>query len=80
MLRKHMGTAADKVSTRVLPNWLIRVLALRNPAMKGMVPILGVNLNATSDKAKALLGWAPRSREEAILATAESLIRLNLLR
>jgi dihydroflavonol-4-reductase len=27
-----------------------------------------------------LLGWAPRSREEAIVATAESLIRLGLLK
>lgn len=65
---------------RLLPNWLVRLAALKNPAMKGMVPLLGVNLNATSEKAKRLLGWAPRSREEAIVAAAESLIRLGLLR
>ncbi|MFN5449739.1 MAG: aldehyde reductase, partial [Bradyrhizobium sp.] len=29
---------------------------------------------ASADKAKRLLGWSPRSNEEAILATAESLI------
>jgi len=27
-----------------------------------------------------LLGWAPRSNEEAIVATAESLVRLGLLK
>jgi dihydroflavonol-4-reductase len=29
---------------------------------------------ATGRKAESLLGWAPRSREEALLASAESLL------
>jgi dihydroflavonol-4-reductase len=36
-------------------------------------------MNATSAKAIRLLGWAPRSREEAIVASAESLIQLGLI-
>jgi dihydroflavonol-4-reductase len=68
------------VSTRVLPNWLVRLLARRNPAMGGIVPLLGLNLNATSEKARRVLGWAPRSSEEAIVAAAESLVRLGLVR
>lgn len=80
VLRQRMGAAAAKVPTRVLPNWVIRLGALRDPVMRGAVPLLGVNLNATSEKAIRLLDWAPRSREEAIVATAESLIRLGLLR
>lgn len=80
VLRRCLGPAAGKVPTRVLPNWLVRIAALKEPGMKGIVPLLGVNLNATGEKAQRLLGWAPRSREEAIIATAESLIRLGLLR
>jgi dihydroflavonol-4-reductase len=80
LLKKRLGAAAGRVSTRVLPNWFIRLLALVNPAMKGMVPHLGVNMNATGEKARGLLNWRARSREEAILATAESLIRLGLVR
>jgi dihydroflavonol-4-reductase len=80
VLRQRMGAAASKVPTRVLPNWLIRLGALRDPMMKGAVPLLGLNMNATSEKAIRLLDWAPRPREEAIVATAESLIRLGLLR
>jgi hypothetical protein len=53
--------------------------ALKNPTMRGAVPLLGLNLNATSEKAIRLLGWAPRPREDAIVATAASLIRLGLL-
>lgn len=79
VLRHRLGAAASKVPTRVLPNWLVRLAALKEPALRGIVPLLGVNLNATGEKAKRLLGWAPRSREEAIVATAESLIRLGLL-
>jgi dihydroflavonol-4-reductase len=80
VLRHRLGAAANKVPTRVLPNWLVRLAAWREPAMKGMVPLLGVNLNATSEKAQRLLGWTPRSPEDAIVATAESLVRLGLLR
>jgi dihydroflavonol-4-reductase len=80
VLQRRMGAAAARVSTRVLPNWLVRLAALRNQALKGIVPMLGVNMNATSEKAVRLLGWAPRSSEEAIVATAESLIRLRLLK
>ncbi|MBW7971446.1 aldehyde reductase [Bradyrhizobium sp. BR 10289] len=80
VLRQGMGIAAGKVSTRVLPNWFIHLIAIGNPAMAQIVPHLGVNMNATAEKARRLLGWAPRSREDAILATAESLVRLGLLK
>lgn len=79
VLKARMGAIADKVSTRVLPNTIVRLGALKDPALRGAVPLLGLNLNATSAKAIRLLGWAPRSAEEAIVATAESLDRLGLL-
>lgn len=80
LLRARMGKAAARVTTRVMPNWLVRLGALRDPMMKAIVPLLGVNLNATSEKAKRLLGWNPRSREDAIVASAEGLIRLGLVK
>lgn len=79
VLKSRMGTVASKVSTRVLPNWLVRLGALKDPALRGAVPLLGLNLNATSEKAMRLLGWSPRPPEEAIVATAESLARLGLV-
>jgi dihydroflavonol-4-reductase len=80
VLKRRMGTASKRVPTRELPNWLIRIAALRDPAMKMVVPLLGIGMNATSEKAKRLLGWEPRSNEEAIVGTAESLLRLGLLK
>ena len=58
----------------------MRLAALRDPAVKQIVPELGKMKNATNEKARRVLGWAPRSNEEAIVATAESLVRLGLLK
>jgi nucleoside-diphosphate-sugar epimerase len=80
VLKDRMGAAAKKVPTRELPNWLVRIAAMRDPAVKQILPELGKLRNATNEKAKRLLGWAPRSNEDAIVATGESLVRLGLLR
>ncbi|MBI1359002.1 MAG: NAD-dependent epimerase/dehydratase family protein [Alphaproteobacteria bacterium] len=80
LLKDHLGAAASHVSTRTLPNLLVRSMAMTNPAMKGLGPLLGCDLDASGEKARRLLGWAPRSREDAILASAESLVRLGLVR
>lgn len=80
ILKKRMGASAKRVPNRQLPNWLVRLAALRDPAVKQIIPELGKPKNASSEKARRVLGWAPRSSEEAIVATAESLLRLGLLK
>jgi dihydroflavonol-4-reductase len=80
ILRARMGTAARRVPTRQVPNWLVRLAALRDPTVRQVVPELGKIKNATNEKAKRVLGWAPRSNEECVVATAESLVRLGLLK
>jgi nucleoside-diphosphate-sugar epimerase len=80
ILKNRMGAAARRVPGRQLPDWLVRLAALRDPAVKMIVPELGKSKNATSEKARRLLGWEPRSTEEAVVATAESLVRLGLLK
>jgi nucleoside-diphosphate-sugar epimerase len=80
VLKRLMGVLADRIPTRELPNWLIRIAAIRDPAVRLLVPQLGDVKSATGEKARRLLGWTPRSNDEAIVATAESLVRLGLLR
>jgi nucleoside-diphosphate-sugar epimerase len=79
VLKRRMGTLAKKVPTFQLPNWLVRLVALRDPLARSIVPELGRVKNASHEKAKRVLGWTPRSNEEAIVATAESFVRLGLL-
>jgi nucleoside-diphosphate-sugar epimerase len=80
VLKSRMGAAAKKVPTRQLPNWLVHLAALRDPAVKLILPELGKVKTGTNEKARRMLGWTPRSNEESIVATAESLVRLGLLK
>ncbi|TPK64490.1 aldehyde reductase [Mesorhizobium sp. B2-4-19] len=79
-LKTRLGDAAARVKTRELPDWLVRIVGLFNPEAAQLVTELGNVKNATSAKAVRMLGWAPRSREDALAATGESLIRLGLLK
>ena len=80
VLKSRMGQYARRVPLRVLPNWLVRLAALKDPAVKQILPELGTIKNATSEKARRVLGWYPRPREEALISTAESLVRYGLLK
>jgi nucleoside-diphosphate-sugar epimerase len=80
ILKARMGASAKRVPTRQLPNWMVRLAALRDPAIKLILPELGKRKNGTNEKARRVLGWMPRSNEEALVATAESLVRLGLLK
>ena len=80
ILKARLGEAARRASTRELPDWLVRLASLADSSVRQIVPELGKSKNATADKAKRLLGWSPRSREDALAATAESLIALGLVK
>jgi nucleoside-diphosphate-sugar epimerase len=79
-LKTRMGERAKRVPTRQLPDWLVRLARFKDPAVKQIIPELGKWKNATSEKAQRVLGWTPRSREESVVATAESLVELGLVR
>src|SRR5262245_4141458 len=80
LLRARLGERARLVPTRRLPSFVVRLVALLNVEMRDLVPLLGKARNATSAKAQRVLGWAPRSWEDAVVATAESLLSLGVNR
>jgi nucleoside-diphosphate-sugar epimerase len=79
VLKARMGDAAKKVPNRQLPNWLVRFSALFDPQLRQLLPMLGKIRHATSAKAERVLGWQPRSREDALVATAESLLKFGVI-
>src|SRR5262249_49783648 len=79
VLRTRLGAAASKVPTRELPNWLVRAAARFDRTVRPLVPLLDSTRRATSAKAERLLGWRPRPPEDAIVATAESLVRFGIV-
>jgi nucleoside-diphosphate-sugar epimerase len=79
-LRNKMGDAGQSAPTRLIPNFLIRLGGLVSTNLSLMALELGKTKNIDNAKAKRVLGWDPRSSEEAIVATAESLIKLGLVK
>jgi nucleoside-diphosphate-sugar epimerase len=63
VLKARMGEAAKTVPAKELPNWMVRLAALRDSAVKQILPELGKMKNATNEKARRTLGWSPRSSE-----------------
>ncbi len=80
ILKAKMPAAARRAPTNELPDWLVKIAALRDPAVAQIVPELGKKKEASNDKAKRVLGWVPRSNEEAIVSCADSLLRLGLIK
>lgn len=80
VLKNHLGASASRLPTRELPNFLVRLAALRNPMVKLILPELGKKKNGTNAKALRLLGWTPRTTEQSVIATAESLLALGLVK
>lgn len=78
-LKEGAGDAARKVPTRPLPTWLLRLTAVFDPQVRGLLPELGKRKNASNEKARRLLGWTPISPKDSALATARSLLELGLL-
>lgn len=74
LLRERFGAKAAKVPTRVMPDGLVKFIALFNSQMASIVPDLGVKRTADGSKAERLLGWRSRSAAESIVDAATSLI------
>ena len=79
VLKSRMGAAGSRVPTRQLPDWLLAGGGLVSPLAREILPELGKKKNGTNAKASRILGWQPRSNEEAIVATRQSLVRLGLV-
>lgn len=80
ILRRRLGAAARRVPRVQLPDWAVRLLALCVADLQPFLPQLGVVRRVSAEKARCVLGWSPRSSEDAIVATAESLIRHGVVK
>ena len=74
ILRDGLGADGAKVPAKVLPDPLVRLLALFMPQLRMFLADLGQRREVNTAKARALLGFAPRPARETILDCAESLL------
>lgn len=79
LLKADRNLPVDKVPSKVLPNWLVKVSSWFKPELKPIVPQLGVVKTMSNGKARSVLNWAPRSKETTIIDTAESLVKFKIV-
>jgi dihydroflavonol-4-reductase len=78
-LRERLGQAASRVPRRRMPNWVVRLIGRFNVEMNDLVPLLGQQRGASAAKAERELGWHGRPWQEAVVASAQSMIDLGLV-
>lgn len=78
-VKEHLGAKASKVSTREVPNFMIKMAAYVDKSAAMVAGEVGTKKKATSEKARTMLGWQPKSWQEAAHATADSVIQYGLV-
>jgi nucleoside-diphosphate-sugar epimerase len=79
IIRAKRPDNAKKVPTMQLPNWLVKTVAFFDASIRQIVPELGRTMEISNEKAKAVLGWTPRSIEESVVDTVDSLVERGLV-
>ncbi len=77
VLRESLGEAASRVPLRRMPDWTVRLIGRVNAQMGDLVPLLGQQRSVTAAKAQRDLGWRGRGWQEAVVASARSLLELG---
>lgn len=80
LLKSKRPDVARNVSTRKLPDWVLRIAALFNPQAKEGALLMNMNRAVSNAKAKSILGWNPvTSQEQTILASVDSMINYGII-
>lgn len=79
LIREKRPDNAKKVPTLSIPAFVVKTLSWFDSSLRAIVPELGKMTVSSNEKAKTQLGWKPRSVEESVLDTADSLVKFGVL-
>jgi nucleoside-diphosphate-sugar epimerase len=74
ILNQHFADRGYQIPTRPLPNLLVRLFSLFDKTTRTVVGNLGRRVDVSNQQIEQVLGWKPRSIQEMVIATGESLI------
>lgn len=80
ILREAFPAYAAKLPTKKIPNAILKAAAVADPKLRMVASLTGKYAGTSNQKAKDLLGWNPRPAREAIIATAQSMIDLGIVK
>ncbi|MDZ7589180.1 MAG: aldehyde reductase [Rubrivivax sp.] len=78
-IKSELGEQARKVPTRELPDFMVKLVALFDPAARTILPDLGIDRRVDNSATRKVLGMDFRPHTESAPAMAESLLRLGLV-
>ncbi len=74
LLKAELGAGAARISTREMPAWLFRLMALVSAEARSGLPLTRPSPLLDAGKARRELGWRPRAMRESLVDTARSII------
>jgi nucleoside-diphosphate-sugar epimerase len=77
LIRGHLGPSGKRISTKLIPDWVLRAAAPFSRSVRSNLGDMGTVRRGTAEKARKTLGWTPIPRDEAIVATVDSLYSLK---
>ena len=79
ILRQAFPAYAKKIPKRLVPDFVIRLMAIVQPIYKQTLTELGRTRRASNAKARRVLGVEFRTAKDALIASARSLIELGVV-
>lgn len=80
LLKAKRPEASQKVSSKVLPDCMIRLGSLFSSRAKEGLLFTKMNRNVSNQKAKTILNWKPiATQEETLLAAVDSMVKYKLI-
>ncbi|MBQ4830453.1 aldehyde reductase [Alteromonas sp. MMG017] len=80
ILHSHENKFSTQVTTKVLPNWLVKLLSIFKPELKNVASQVGKIKILSNKKVKNTFNWTPINKEKIIKDTAESLIEYGIIK
>jgi dihydroflavonol-4-reductase len=78
ILQRHYAGRGYRIVTREWPDVIVHLVGLFAPGIWSIEPRLGQRFAVSNERIKAVLGWQPRTPEEAVFSMAESLVQLGM--
>jgi dihydroflavonol-4-reductase len=79
ILQRNFSSRGYRVPTGIMPNLMIRLIALFVPKIKNVADALNWNYSLSTEPTRSILGWQPRPYEQTIVEMAESLIEHKMV-
>ncbi len=79
ILHKNFVGRGYQVPTRILPDVLVRLIAVFIPKIRNVSEALNWNYTLSTEQAQSILAWKPRPYEQTVVEMAESLIEHKLV-